>query len=136
MIEAVLIGLAGGVISGVFGVGGGVVFVPGLVIVLGLHQVEANATSLLAIIPTAVVGGWRQHRYGNVRLRVGLALGALAAAGAVGGVALANVLPASVVRIGFALLMLLTAAQLVRRTLREPSAQAPAQAAFGDTDTR
>ena len=119
MIEAGLIGIVGGVVSGVFGVGGGVVFVPGLLLIVGLNPIEANATSLLAIIPTAVVGGWRQHRYGNVRLRDGLLLGALAAAGAVGGVALANALPATALRVGFAILMLFTAAQLVRSALAE-----------------
>ena len=125
MIEAALIGIVGGFVSGVFGVGGGVVFVPALLLVLDLNPVEANATSLLAIIPTAVVGGWRQHRYGNARVRDGLALGALAAAGAVGGVALANALPAAALRVGFAILMLVTAAQLVRRAIADDKAGTP-----------
>lgn len=120
MIWLVVVGIAGGVISGILGVGGGVVFVPGLVLITNLHQVDANATSLLAIVPTALVGGWRQYRYGNVRLGDGIGLGALAAAGAVGGVALANVLPGRVLQVGFALVMLLTAGQLVRRAMAPP----------------
>ena len=52
--------------SGLFGVGGGILFVPTLV-ALGLGQVEAAATSLLAVVPTAAVGAWRQARYGNLQ---------------------------------------------------------------------
>ena len=66
MIGAIAIGLAGGVIAGLLGVGGGVLFVPGLVFFLGLDQHHAEATSLLAIVPVAIVGTWRQDRYGNV----------------------------------------------------------------------
>ena len=63
---AVVLGLAAGVLAGMFGVGGGILFVPTLV-ALGLDQHDAIGTSLLAIIPTALVGTWRQARYGNVR---------------------------------------------------------------------
>ena len=53
---AIAIGAAAGVIAGMLGVGGGVLFVPGLVFLVGLGQHEAEATSLLAIIPVAIVG--------------------------------------------------------------------------------
>ena len=56
------------------GVGGGIVFVPTLALVLGLTQVDAEATSLLAIIGVGVVGAWRQYGYGNVRARDGALL--------------------------------------------------------------
>jgi uncharacterized protein len=116
-VEAGLIGLAAGVVSGLLGVGGGILFVPALVLVLGLSQVDGEATSLLAILPVAIVGTWRQQRYGNVRLKEGLLIGALAAAGTVGGVALVNVLPAHAVKLGFAVLLLVTAFQMIRRAL-------------------
>jgi uncharacterized membrane protein YfcA len=116
-VEAALIGLAAGLVSGLLGVGGGILFVPALVLVLGLSQVDGEATSLLAILPVAVVGTWRQQRYGNVRLKEGLLIGALAAAGTVGGVALVNVVPAHAVKIGFAGLLLVTAFQMIRRAL-------------------
>ncbi len=118
MIGAVIIGLAGGVIAGLLGVGGGVLFVPGLVIFLGLDQHHAEATSLLAIIPVAIVGTYRQDRYGNVRRADGLLLGVLSLAGAAGGVALANALSGTVLRDAFAALMVVVAVQLVHRTLR------------------
>ena len=112
---AILMGFAAGVVSGLLGVGGGILFVPALTLVLSLSQVKAEATSLLAIIPVALVGALRQHRYGNVRVRDGLILGLLSAIGVFGGVALANLLPQRALRIGFAALMLIVAAQFVRR---------------------
>ncbi len=99
------------------GVGGGVVFVPGLVILLGLSQHQAEATSLLAIIPVAIVGTIRQDRYGNVRRADALTLGLLSLAGAGGGVVLANALSGALLRDGFAVFMVIVAAQLVRRVL-------------------
>lgn len=117
MAEAVLIGLAAGVVAGLLGVGGGALFVPALAIFLGLSQVDAEATSLLAIIPVAIVGTWRQHGRGNVDLRAGAQLGLLAVAGAAGGAVLANNVPERALEIGFAVLILFVAAQLVRRAL-------------------
>jgi uncharacterized membrane protein YfcA len=119
MSGAIAIGLAGGVIAGLLGVGGGVLFVPGLVIFLGLGQHQAEATSLLAIVPVAIVGSYRQDRYGNVRRGDALLLGVLSLAGAAAGVALANALSGEVLRDGFAVLMVIVAAQLARRALRE-----------------
>ena len=122
MIWLVLIGLAAGVLGGMLGVGGGVLFVPGLVIVAGLSQHEAEATSLLAIVPVALVGAISQDRYGNVRRQDALLVGLLSVLGAIGGVALANALSGLVLRIAFAGLILLIAIQLVRRALgdRDP----------------
>jgi uncharacterized membrane protein YfcA len=128
IVEAALIGLAAGAVSGMLGVGGGILFVPALVLVLGLSQVDGEATSLLAILPVAIVGTWRQQRYGNVRLIEGLLMGALAAAGTVGGVALVNVLPARVVKIGFAVLLLFTAFQMTRRALAPDAKPKPEEA--------
>jgi uncharacterized membrane protein YfcA len=118
MIGAVVIGLAAGVIAGLLGVGGGVLFVPGLVFFLGLDQHHAEATSLLAIVPVALVGTYRQDRYGNVHRSDALLLGLLSVAGAAGGVALANTLSGAVLRGAFAALMVIVAAQLVHRSLR------------------
>jgi uncharacterized protein len=121
VIGAIAIGAAGGVVAGLLGVGGGVLFVPGLVVFLGLNQHQAEATSLLAIVPVAIVGTYRQDRYGNVRRHDALLLGLLSVAGAAGGVALANALSGAVLRDAFAALMVLVAAQLVTRTLRAPA---------------
>jgi uncharacterized membrane protein YfcA len=115
---AIAIGFAAGVVSGMLGVGGGVLFVPALALLLGLSHLEAEATSLLAMIPVALVGAWRQQRYGNLRLRDGVLVGVLALGGALGGVVLANVVPERALEVGFAILMLLIAGRLARRALR------------------
>jgi uncharacterized protein len=120
VIGAIAIGLAAGVIAGLLGVGGGVLFVPGLVIFLSLTQHQAEGTSLLAIVPVAALGAFRQDRYGNVRRRDALLVGLLSVAGAAGGVALANALSGRVLQLGFALFMVLVAGQLVRRSRSAP----------------
>ena len=117
MIGAIAIGLAGGVIAGLLGVGGGVLFVPGLVVFLGLNQHQAEATSLLAIVPVAIVGAYNHDRHGNVRRGDALLLGLLSLGGAAGGVALANSLSGTVLRDAFAALLLVVAAQFVRRAV-------------------
>jgi uncharacterized protein len=116
-VGALLVGFAAGVVSGMLGVGGGILFVPALVIFLGLSQVDAEATSLLAIIPVALVGAASQRRYGNLRLRDAVVLGALAVPGAVAGVAVVNAIPERVVEVLFALLMLYVASRMVRGAL-------------------
>jgi uncharacterized membrane protein YfcA len=115
VIAAIAIGFAAGMIAGLLGVGGGILFVPALVLALELGQVDAEATSLLAIVPVCVLGAWRQHRYGNLRLREGIALGLLGAGGVVVGVALANALPERALEVAFAGLMLFVAARLLVR---------------------
>jgi uncharacterized protein len=111
---AVVLGLAAGVLAGMFGVGGGILFVPTLV-ALGLSQHDATGTSLLAIIPTALVGTWRQARYGNVRVRSALVIGIAAAVAAQGGTAVAESLSGAVLRKLFAALLVLVAVQIAWR---------------------
>lgn len=125
MIAAIAIGVCAGILAGLLGVGGGVLFVPGLVIFLGLGQHQAEATSLLAIIPVAIVGTFKQDGYGNVRRHDALLMGLLSIAGAAAGVALANALSGTVLRVGFALLMVLVAVQLVRKAMGEQEGADP-----------
>jgi uncharacterized membrane protein YfcA len=115
VLAVIAIGFVAGVAAGLLGIGGGALFVPALVLFLGLSQLEAQATSLLAIVPVALVGAVRQHAYGNLRPRDGLLMGVLATAGAAGGVALANALPERALEISFAMLQFVVAAQLARR---------------------
>jgi uncharacterized protein len=117
---AVLLGAAAGVLAGLFGVGGGILFVPTLTFVLGLDQLHAQATSLLAILPTVAVGTWRQRRYGNVRWRASLVLGVAGIAGVLAGGQLAETLPEHALRRLFGVLMLVVAAQIAWRAMRAP----------------
>jgi uncharacterized membrane protein YfcA len=116
-VAAALLGFAGGTLGGLVGVGGGVLFVPALVIFLDQSQVRAEATSLLAIVFVALAGAWRQRGYGNVRVRDGVVLGAVSPLGVAAGVAISNAVSDRVLRILFAALALVIAAQLVRRAL-------------------
>jgi uncharacterized membrane protein YfcA len=114
-LAAIAIGFAAGVVAGLMGVGGGILFVPALTILLDESQLGAESTSLLAIIPVAVVGAWRQFGYGNVRLRDGLVIGALSPLGVLIGAVVANTVSERALEIGFAGLILFVAGQLVRR---------------------
>ena len=108
-VAAALLGFAGGTVGGLLGVGGG--------IFLDEPQLRAEATSLVAIVPVAIVGAWRQHAYGNVRVRDGLIVGALSPLGVAVGVVLSNAVSERALEIAFALLLLFVAAQLARRGL-------------------
>ena len=119
IVLALCLGLAAGVLSGLFGVGGGILFVPALV-ALGLGQVEASATSLLAVVPTAAVGTWRQARYGNLRVKPALVIGVASIAGVEIGVQVATSLPEDILRRLFGVLLLTVAAQLAWRARRRP----------------
>ena len=114
---ALLLGFLAGIAAGLFGVGGGILFVP-VLLGLGLGQLEAEATSLLAILPTVLAGTWRQHGYGNVRWRAALLVGATSIVGVQVGVLVATSLPEDVLRRLFGLLLLAVAAQLAWRARR------------------
>jgi uncharacterized membrane protein YfcA len=119
VIWAVVLGFAGGVVSGLLGVGGGILFVPALTLVLSLSQVKAESTSLLAIVPVALLGAARQHRYGNLRLADGVWVGLLSVGGVLAGTGLADVLPERALRLAFAGLMVFVAVQFLLRARRQ-----------------
>ncbi len=115
LVGALAIGIAAGMASGLVGVGGGVVMVPGLVIFLGESQLGAEATSLLAIVAVAAVGAWRQKGYGNLRLRDAVTIGVLSPIGVVVGTLLANAVGERVLEVSFAAVQLYFAYRLARR---------------------
>ena len=96
----------------------GVITVLGLVIFMDESQVRAEATSLLAIVPVALVAVWRQLGYGNVRVREGLVIGALSPLGVAIGVVASNEISQRALELIFAGLALVIASQLVVRALR------------------
>jgi uncharacterized protein len=114
----IALGFLAGVLAGLFGVGGGVLFVPALSLALGLDQLTAQATSLLAMLPVVAVGTWRQQKYGHVRLRPALWLGVGGMAGVTAGGFLAISVPEHVLERLFGVLLLGVAAQLAIRALR------------------
>lgn len=126
--EIAALGILAGVIAGLFGVGGGTVFVPTLTLIVGMGQLEAAATSLLAIIPVAILGSWRQTRTGEVRWRDATIMGVSSVAAAIAGALIADQSPERALRIGFALLLVATAVQM---TLRARKAERARRAAEG-----
>ncbi len=118
---AILLGFAGGVVAGLLGVGGGILFVPALALFLDESQLHAEATSLLAIVPVAAVGLWRQRRYGNVRLRDGLVIGITSPLGVAIGVGVSNVVSERALQLSFAMLLIVIAVQLFRNALGAPA---------------
>jgi uncharacterized membrane protein YfcA len=125
---AVAIGVAGGMLAGLVGVGGGVLFVPGLALFLGLSQIDSEATSLVAVVLVGLVGAWRQGRYGNLRLRDGVTLAVLSPVGVVAGVVAAHAVGERALQLSFAAVQMVMAAQLVRR-LRQ--AEPPSEGSTG-----
>lgn len=117
----ILFGVAGGFVGGMVGVGGGILFVPALVIFLDVSQVEAEATSLLAIVIVATAGTIRQRRYGNVRMGDAVVIGVTSIAGVAAGVIVANNVSERTLEVGFAILALVIAAQLVHRASTRPA---------------
>ena len=119
------LGVLAGVVSGLFGVGGGVLFVPTLTLIVGMSELHAQATSLLAIIPVAVLGTWRDRASGRVDWRDVAVIGVAAIATAVIGSLLADVAPQRLLRIGFALILVWTAWRLVRGARRDARQAVP-----------
>ena len=112
---AIVIGLLAGALGGLFGVGGGLIFVPALVLLFDFGQVEAQATSLLAIIPVVLAGTWRQHLYGNVRWRAALIIGFAAVGGVELGILIAKSISEDALQRLFGVLLLVVAVQLAWR---------------------
>ena len=106
---------AAGMAGGLLGAGGGVLFVPALVLFADQSQLGAEATSLVAIALMSVVGTWRQRGYGNVRLRDGLLVGILSPLGVLAGVVLANAVSERVLELSFAAVQLMFAWQLAKK---------------------
>ena len=109
------IGTAAGAFSGLFGVGGGTVIVPLLILWLGYGEREATGTSLAAIVVIAALATAGQGLYGNVDVANALVVGVPAMAGVIGGAALQQRLPERAVALLFAALLVATAATLILR---------------------
>lgn len=114
MLVALGLGLATGVLSGVFGIGGGVVVVPGLILLLGYAQKTATGTSLLALLlPVGALAVAEYARAGHVNVRVGLVLAAGIFAGALVGARFALGQSEATLRKAFALLLVVLAVRLL-----------------------
>lgn len=109
----VVFGILTGTVAGLLGIGGGILIVPFLALGAGLSQHAAEGTSLLVILPTAIVGTLALRRHGIADLRYGLAVGCFGAVGSVAGAVTALALPAHLLRAAFALLLALVGLRLL-----------------------
>ena len=113
----VLIGLVMGVASGLFGIGGGIIIVPIMMAFFGVSDLTAKGTSLVAMIPGAIVGTYTNLRSGIVKVKEGLTVGFAAVVASYAGVSLAFLLPAHAASLIFGIFLLLLAARLTQQHL-------------------
>lgn len=101
----ILLGLVAGTLSGLLGIGGGIIMVPAMVLIFQMPPVLAKGTSLAVIIPTSLMGTWRNRRNDNTDIRTGLTLGMVGMIAAVGGGLLSSVMDPNLSNTLFALLL-------------------------------
>lgn len=130
------IGLAGGLASGALGVGGGSIFVPAMVLVLGVGQHEAQGISLWVVVAASLVGAITHYRQGTVDMQVARWIVPAALPGAVIGVVLATSLSGRSLQVLFAVILIALGIQMLvtttRRLRREREALAPTSTAAVD----
>ena len=120
-ISLVVVGFVSGVLAGLLGIGGGIVMVPALMLLGGISAVLAKGTSLAAIVPTSVMGTWRNRKTENVEVRAGATIGVAGAASAVVGGVIAEALPERVAAVSFAVLMVAVCLRLALAMRRKAS---------------
>jgi uncharacterized protein len=113
LLRLAAIATAAGAFSGLFGVGGGTIIVPLLVLWLAYEHREATGTSLAAIIVIGALAALAQAAYGNVDLAMGLLIGLPGAAGVVAGTAVQQRISERAVAFAFIALLLASAAVLI-----------------------
>jgi len=122
----IILGLVAGTIAAALGVGGGVIYVPALVVFFAFEQHTAQGTSLAIILPTAVVATVAHTRLGNVRWRLAVPIALAGIAAAVLGSRIALSLDAEMLRRLFGAFLLVVAARMAWRAYRVSDQSAPA----------
>lgn len=107
------LGLAAGCLSGLLGVGGGVIVVPALIILFGMAAKSAIGTSLAIIVPTAIAGSFFHFREGNVNLRIAVFVAIAAIVGSRIGVHLTTIIPGLTLKKIFGVLLIAVALKII-----------------------
>lgn len=113
---AAIIGLVSGVTSGLFGVGGGIIMVPAMIYLLSppIKDIkQAIGTSLVIIIPTAIMGSYKHYTQSNIEWRTVLAIAPLAVAGSYLGAWLTTQVHADNLKRGFGAFIILVGVKLL-----------------------
>ena len=109
-IYLVAVGVLAGALSGLLGVGGGIILVPALLLLAGLNVHEAIGVSLAVIVPTALAGVLTHYRAGNVDLKLALLVAVGGVVGGVLGASLANYIPAQTLKKVFGVFLVIVGA--------------------------
>jgi len=110
----IIIGIAGGVLSGLFGVGGGIIIVPAFVFFLGMSQHEAQGTSLgLMLLPIGILAAYNYHQSGNLDIRAGLIVAVAFVIGGYFGSKLSLNIDQALLKRVFGVLMLFVSVKLI-----------------------
>ncbi|MGD0000554.1 MAG: sulfite exporter TauE/SafE family protein [Bryobacteraceae bacterium] len=108
------IGLAAGVLSGMFGIGGGIIIIPALLYLVKLKEVQAIGTSLAALIPpVGLLGAYEYYRHGDIHLRAAALIAAGLFVGAFFGAKITLALPPDIVRKGYGVFLLAVAVRML-----------------------
>jgi uncharacterized protein len=127
----VLVGLVAGILSGLFGIGGGVVMTPGLTALTGLAPIVAVATPLPVVLPTAMVGAYTYHRAGEVDVRAAAWISVTGAAASAAGALLTEAVNARSLLLATAALLAWQSIQILRgRSRPDPRGGEPIPAAM------
>jgi uncharacterized protein len=125
VVELVVVGLAAGILAGLLGVGGGIIVVPAMILLLGIDPTIAKGTSAAMIIPTALLGTWRNRKSANADLRVAAVVGVAGIVTAALGAVLSDRMDDDLSNVLFAVLLLAVALRLAYRLFRERRTAAP-----------
>ncbi|MEZ0536949.1 sulfite exporter TauE/SafE family protein [Caldicellulosiruptoraceae bacterium PP1] len=102
----IVIGLAAGILSGMFGIGGGIIIIPALVYLCGFTQIKAQGTSLAILLPpVGIFAFYEYYKHGNVNLKASIFIIIFLVIGSIFGARIANNIPVSILKKGFALLL-------------------------------
>jgi uncharacterized membrane protein YfcA len=121
----VTIGLAAGVLAGLLGVGGGIIMIPAMILLFGIAPVVAKGTSAAVIVPTAVMGTWRNRARGNADLRAAAIVGGAGIVTAALGGTVADKMSDELSNVLFASLLVVVAARMLWQLRREPVESGP-----------
>jgi uncharacterized membrane protein YfcA len=112
-IALIVLGLVTGILAGLLGVGGGIIMVPGMIVLFGLTPVLAKGTSLAVIIPTAIMGTWRNRKKANADLRVAAIVGVAGIVSAVAGGWVSDQMSDELANVLFAILLVVVAVRMI-----------------------
>ncbi|MDI6605273.1 MAG: sulfite exporter TauE/SafE family protein [Thermoanaerobacteraceae bacterium] len=110
----ILIGLSAGVLSGLLGIGGGLIIVPALIYICGFDQLKAQGTSLTILLPPVGIAAFLEYyKHGNTDLKAGIIIAIMLVIGSIFGAKFACYIPAAYLRKFFGFFMLILSVKML-----------------------